>query len=69
MHYLRLTSYGLTILGFATLIVAIAFNFNATIQLTGLMLALAGGVKVVVVYLWTNVAHLGTDQHEPTPPT
>ncbi|MDQ3657798.1 MAG: hypothetical protein M3457_22325 [Chloroflexota bacterium] len=69
MRYLHLTSYGLTILGFATLIVAIAFNLNAMIQLAGLMLALAGIVKIVVVYLWTHVANLGSDQHEPTPPT
>lgn len=69
MRYLHLTSYGLTILGFATLMAAIAFDLNATIQLAGLMLALAGVVKIVVVYLWTNVANLGSDQHEPTPPT
>lgn len=69
MRYLHLTSYGLTILGFATLIVALAFDLNAAIQLAGLMLALAGVVKIVVVYLWTHVANLGSDQHEPTPPT
>lgn len=68
MHYLRLTSYGISILGFATLIVAIAFNLSATFQLAGLMLALAGVVKILVVYLWTHVAHLGSDQHEPIPP-
>ncbi len=69
MHYLRLTSYGLTILGFATLAGAIAFDLNATVQLAGLMLALAGVVKIVVVYLWTHVANLGSDQHDPVPPT
>ncbi len=69
MRYLHLTSYGLTILGFATLLAAVAFDLNPTIQLAGLMLALAGVVKIVVVYLWTYVANLGSDQHEPTPPT
>jgi len=69
MRYLHLTSYGLTILGFATLIAAIAFDLNPTIQLAGLMLALAGVVKIAVVYLWTHIANLGSDQHEPTPPT
>lgn len=69
MHYLRLTSYGITILGFATLIAAIVFELNAAFQLTGLMLALAGVVKIIVVYLWTHVAHLGSDNHEPIPPT
>ncbi len=69
MHYLRLTSYGMTILGFVTLFAAIAFGVNATVQLAGLMLALAGVVKIVVVFLWTHVANLGSDQHEPIPPT
>ncbi len=69
MHYLRLTSHGITILGFVTLIAAIAFDLSASVQLAGLMLALAGVVKIVVVYLWTHVANLGSDQHEPIPPT
>ncbi len=68
MRYLHLTSYGITIAGFVTLVAAIVFDLNAAVQLTGLMLALAGVVKVVVVFLWIHVAHLGTDRHEPTPP-
>ncbi len=69
MHYLRLTSYGIAILGFVTLVASIAFNLGATYQLAGLMLALAGVVKIVVVYLWTHIANLGSDQHKPIPPS
>lgn len=68
MRYLHLTSYAITIAGIVTLAGAIAFDLGGAVQLTGLMLALAGIVKIVVVYLWTHVAHLGSDHHEPIPP-
>ncbi len=68
MRYLRLTSYGITLLGFGTLVAAIVVDLGAAWQLAGLMLALAGVVKIIVVYLWTHVANLGTDRHNPLPP-
>lgn len=56
-------------LGLVMLLAAVLFDLNPTVQLTGLMLALAGVVKIIVVYLWTHVANLGNDHHEPIPPT
>lgn len=69
MRFLHLTSNGITIIGIVTLVAALALDLGAAVQLTGLMVALAGVVKIVVVYLWTHVAHLGSDQHEPIPPS
>ena len=68
MRHLRLMSYGLTLLGVITLVSAFVFDLGATFQLTGLLLAFAGMVKVIVVYLWTQVANLGNDRHDPIPP-
>jgi hypothetical protein len=50
------------------LVAAIVVDLGAAWQLAGLMLALAGVVKIIVVYLWTHVANLGTDRHNPLPP-
>lgn len=69
MRHLHRTSYGIAILGLVMLLAAVLFDLNPTVQLAGLMLALAGFVKIIVVYLWTHVANLGTDRHEPIPPT
>ncbi|MBA2468163.1 MAG: hypothetical protein H0V37_02020 [Chloroflexia bacterium] len=68
MRPLGLTSYGLTLLGVITLVSAFVFDLGATFQVTGLLLSVAGIVKVIVVYLWTHVAHLGNDRHDPIPP-
>jgi len=69
MRHLRLTSYGITLAGMGTLIAALIFDLDEAVQLTGLLLALAGVVKIIVVYLWTHVARLGSDHHEPIPPS
>jgi uncharacterized membrane protein len=68
MRYLRLTSYGITGLGLLILFTAIALDLGAAMQLTGILLTWAGIVKIVVVQLWTRVAGLGTDRHDPVPP-
>ena len=68
MRPLGLTSYGLTLLGVITLVSAFVFDLGATFQVTGLLLSVAGIVKVIVVYLWTHVANLGNDRHDPIPP-
>lgn len=68
MRRLRLTSYGITLLGLLTVATAIAFDLGPAVQLSGIMLTWAGIVKIIVVYIWTHVAGLGTDRHEPIPP-
>jgi hypothetical protein len=68
MRHLRLTSYALTVLGLLTTGAGFALDLGAAVQLSGIMLTLAGFVKIVVVHLWTSIAGLGTDRHDPVPP-
>ena len=68
MRHLRRLSWLMMAAGVVLTIVAIALSLSPVVTLTGLMLAWAGIVKVIVVLLWTNVAGLGTDRHDPIPP-
>lgn len=68
MRRLRWTSIAITTLGAITLMAAIVLNLGAAFLLTGILLAMAGMVKIVVVHLWVHIAALGTDNHEPIAP-
>jgi hypothetical protein len=68
MRFLRWISIAMTVAGFALAVVALSAGLDPVYALGGIMLAWAGVVKVVVVYLWTHVAGLGTDRHDPIPP-
>ncbi len=68
MLHLRRLSWALAAAGIILTAASIAFSLNESLILTGIMLAWAGIVKIVVVYLWTSVAGLGTDRHDPIPP-
>lgn len=59
MRQLKLLSYVMTVGGVALAAVAVAFDLSATIVLIGLMLAIAGGVKIAVVGIWHGVAGFG----------
>jgi len=65
MKHLRLTSYAITALGILLTVVAALASLGAAWTLTGILLAWAGIVKIVVVLIWTRLARLGTDQHAP----
>jgi hypothetical protein len=56
----RLHHLSVTILlgGVLLTIAAVVFSFSEIWTLSGLLLAIAGGVKVVVVYLWRNVVQI-----------
>ncbi|HYI25273.1 MAG TPA: hypothetical protein VD767_07680 [Thermomicrobiales bacterium] len=68
MRHLRTIAWAMTLAGVALAIGAMAFSLDEMLVLAGIMLAWAGIVKVIVVHLWTNVAGLGTDRHDPIPP-
>ena len=68
MRHLRRLSWLMLAAGIVVTTAAITLSLNPVVTLTGLMLAWAGMVKIVVVLLWTSVAGLGTDRHDPIPP-
>jgi hypothetical protein len=68
MRQLRLASFAMTGLGILAMILATVFDLGAAVLLGGLLLTWAGIVKIVVVYIWTHIAGLGTDRHHPIPP-
>lgn len=61
MHHLRNLSIAMVALGALTVVAAAAAPLSPAWTLAGLLLALAGIVKVVVVALWRGVA----DLHDP----
>jgi hypothetical protein len=68
MRYLRWASRAITVLGAIAILAALALDLGAALVLTGVLLAVAGIVKIVVVHLWMHIAGLGTDRHDPIPP-
>ena len=68
MRYLRLASYSLTAIGLLTVLLAASLDRGPATMLSGMLLTLAGIVKIVVVQIWVQAAGLGTDHHRPIPP-
>jgi hypothetical protein len=68
MRHLRLASFAITALGLLAIVLALVFDLGAAVLLGGILLTWAGIVKIVVVYIWTHIAGLGTDRHHPIPP-
>lgn len=58
MRRLHHLSLALLLGGVLLTVAAIAFSFPPLWTLSGLLLAIAGGVKLVVVYLWRNVIQI-----------
>ena len=67
MHQLRRISWIMTLLGACITLAALLFRLDQVWMLIGLLLAWAGIVKIVVTVIWYRVAHMGTDDHLPTP--
>ncbi len=63
MHHLRSVSVLMVVGGLALLAAAAALDLSPAWGLTGLLLAWAGAVKVLVVYLWRGLA--GADRPAP----
>ncbi|HYJ13649.1 MAG TPA: hypothetical protein VEW66_08660 [Thermomicrobiales bacterium] len=68
LQHLHITSWLLFIVGATSLLAGIVLQDGELWQLLGLMLLLAGGIKVVVILLWRQLAGLETDRHSPVPP-
>ena len=58
MRRLHHLSLGLLLGGVLLTIAAIVFSLPPLWTLSGLLLAIAGGVKLLVVYLWRNVIQI-----------
>lgn len=65
MKHLRTLSWAITILGILLIAGSQVLNMGLTWLLAGALLTWAGMVKIIVVLIWTKVAHLGTDEHRP----
>lgn len=65
MKYLHIASFAITALGLLIALACALLGLDAVWLLAGVLLTWAGIVKIVVVLIWTRVAHLGTDHHLP----
>jgi hypothetical protein len=59
VRYLRLVSIAMTIAGVLLAIGSLMFDLGGAITLTGLMLVIAGLVKIVTVAIWRGFVGLG----------
>jgi hypothetical protein len=59
VRYLRLISIAITVAGIALAIAARLFDLGGAATLTGLMLLVAGLVKIATVAVWNGFAGLG----------
>ncbi len=60
MHHLRLVSIAMVLGGLLAVAASGLFALGPAWMLTGLLLAFAGAVKLIVVALWRGVANLST---------
>jgi hypothetical protein len=67
MHHLKRISWAMTAVGIAVVVLSVSIDLDAMWLLSGVLLAWAGVVKIVVTLIWTRVAQMGTDEHRPTP--
>jgi hypothetical protein len=59
VRHLRLVSYAMTVAGVLAVAVAAALDLPAVVVLVGLMLVVAGVVKIAVVGLWHGAFGFG----------
>jgi hypothetical protein len=65
VQFLKYTSYVLTVAGFVVAGAGWILELSPVFILIGVLLAWAGVVKIAVVAIWTKVAKLGTEHHQP----
>lgn len=65
MHYLRWTSYAITLAGIVLAVVAGMAGLGEVWLLAGILLAWAGIVKIIVVVIWEHVADLKHPENVP----
>lgn len=59
VRHLRTVSYLMTALGLVLIVAALAADRSAAVLLSGLLLVVAGMVKIVMVAIWHSVAGMG----------
>ena len=59
MRKIRLISIAMAVIGFVLVIVSALADLSGLWMLTGLMLVVAGSVKIVTVAIWNGFAGLG----------
>jgi hypothetical protein len=65
MRQLQRISWAMTLIGIAIVLISVVADLQSHWLLTGLLLAWAGIVKIAVTLIWTRVARMGTDDHQP----
>lgn len=65
MKYLNIAAWAITLLGVAMTAVAGLLDLDALWILAGILLILTGIVKVIMLLIWTRLAKLGTEEHDP----
>lgn len=65
LRYLTITSWGMTILGIIAIAAAAFLSVDPVWMLLGIMLLMAGIVKIGMMLVWTRIAKMGTDEHSP----
>lgn len=63
MRYLRSISYLLAGIGLAMIVLATLLDLREMWILAGMLLVVAGIVKIVMVHVWVNVAGFGSAHH------
>lgn len=63
LRYLRILSLIMTALGVASILASLLLDADSTIALVGMLLVVAGAVKIAVVRLWHGVAGFGAPLH------
>lgn len=65
MKYLHMISWAVTALGVLVLVSAAIASMAPLWMLIGLLLVVTGVIKIVMIQIWTRIARLGTDEHDP----
>ena len=65
MRYLNMTAWAITALGAALTLIGMVLGLDALWLLAGLLLVITGILKIVMLMIWTRIARLGTDEHDP----
>lgn len=66
VRYLRPISILMVVAGLAAVVVSEAFDLNTMWTVTGMLLLVAGLVKVAMVYVWQNIAGIGSAPRDDT---
>jgi hypothetical protein len=65
MKHLHTTSWAITAIGAVVTILGMLLSVDALWVLAGILLFITGLVKIVMLAIWTRIARLGTDEHDP----